>query len=100
MNNQDRFKELFKEHFEDDIYDFLHDFEDDKNPLNLELVETNDAVKYDSYGNEDSKLERVFRSNDLDLYIKFKGTRCSYQGEEWDEYQFVEQKQKTITYFG
>jgi hypothetical protein len=27
----------------------------------------------------------------------FSGTRCSYEGEEWDEMKEVKQTQKTIT---
>lgn len=98
MNNQELFKDKFNKNFEY-VYDFIYDFDNDRNPLNLELISNNDVIAHDSYGNEDSVLKRVFRDEELDLYISFEGTRCSYEGEEWSDYKFVNPVNRTVTYY-
>lgn len=85
------FKERFESEFES-IYEFIEDTENyhPKNPLNAVLIQNGDVIAHDSYGSEDSKLNRVFQFSDFgDIYVMFSGNRCSYQGEEWDEYKEV-----------
>jgi len=80
-----------------DIYDFIYSFEDEnKNPFNLELIANNDNVNRDSYGYENSQLERIFYDRGLDIHIGFYGTRQSFNGEEWESYQEVEPTEKII----
>jgi hypothetical protein len=76
---------------------FIQDFEDGKNPLNAELKENNDEQMYDSYGNEDSILKRVFYFPEFDIFVEFSGTRQSYSGEEWNNMKEVKPNQKIIT---
>lgn len=94
MTKFEEFKQEFDEKF-DSIYDYIDDFR--KEPFGGTLVENNDDTKYDSYGNEESDLERVIYFEKYDINVMFSGTRCSYEGEEWDEMKEVKQAQKTIT---
>lgn len=98
LSTQEEFKEQFKATFENDSYSLISEFEDySNNPIGLELVENNDKFNHDSYGNENSQLERIFKYKDI--YVRFTGTRCSYNGEEWNTYQFVQPKQVTKTIY-
>ncbi len=90
----EQFKEKFNEEFES-IYDYIEDFH--KEAFGGKLVVNNDDTMYDSYGNEDSKLERIIFFEEYNINVMFSGTRCSYEGEEWDEMKEVKQTQKTIT---
>ena len=56
-------------------------------------------VKYDSYGYEDSSLSRVYYHEELDLYVRFSGRRCSYEGEVWDKLDFVKPVKKEILFY-
>jgi hypothetical protein len=98
MSNFKQFEEAFNEKYES-IYDFIESTEDrnPEIPFNGKLIENADETRYDSYGNEDSELVRVFHFADFDLNVMFEGTRCSYEGEEWDTMKEVKQVQKTIT---
>ena len=94
------FKEKFEESkYHNDLYEFIEDAEDGKNPLGLELLENNDKIEYDSYGNEDSKLERIFFDPELNVHVKFYGRTQSYNGTDWSGYKIVEPKTKTVHYF-
>ena len=93
------FEEKFKKIYNDSIYTFIDDFEGGKNPLSLSIVSNNDNISYDSCGSENSTLERVFFDSELNIYVKFTGTRCSYEGEEWNQYKIVTPKTKTITIY-
>ena len=98
MSNFKQFEEAFNEKFES-IYDFI-DSTEVRNPVipfNGKLIENGYKTQYDSYGNEDSELERVFYFADFDVNVMFEGTRCSYEGEEWDTMREVKQVEKTIT---
>jgi hypothetical protein len=101
MTNFQKFQEAFDAKYDGEIYDFIDQSESnlDEKPLpfGLKIVETNDEVEYDSYGAEDSSLERIFYSEEFNLHVKFWGTRQSYSGEEWDGYCEVKQGVKTIT---
>lgn len=100
MTNFQRFQEVFNEKYED-IYDFIDqsegNLEERPLPFGLKLEENNDEVEYDSYGSEDSSLERIFYTEEFNIYVKFTGTRESYSGELWDDYCEVKQGVKTIT---
>jgi hypothetical protein len=101
MTNFQKFQEAFDAKYEGEIYDFIDQSESNLNerplPFGLKLVENNDEVEYDSYGSEDSTLERIFYSEEFDVHVKFWGTRQSYSGEDWDGYCEVKQGVKTIT---
>ena len=94
MTKFEEFEKEFNEKFES-IYDYIDNFK--KEPFGGTLVVNSDNVKYDSCGNEDTDLERVIYFEKYDINVMFSGTRCSYQGEEWDEMKEVKQTQKTIT---
>ena len=98
MSNFKQFEEAFNEQYES-IYDFI-DSTEVRNPVipfNGKLIENGDETRYDSYGNEDSQLSRIFYFEEFDVNVMFGGTRCSYEGEEWDTMREVKQVQKTIT---
>ena len=94
MTKFEEFKQEFDEKFES-IYDYMEDFE--KESFSGKLVENNDKFNYDSYGNEESDLERVIYFEKYDINVMFSGTRCSYDGEEWYDMKELKQTQKTIT---
>jgi hypothetical protein len=94
MTKFEEFKQEFAEKF-DSIYDYIENF--NKEPFNGKLIENNDMYKYDSYGNEESDLERIIYFEKYDINVMFSGTRCSYEGEEWSNMKEVKQTQKTIT---
>lgn len=93
-----KFKEVFYEKYQEGIYNFIDDSEDNSKelPFGLVLEANNDCVEHDSYGSEDSTLERVFYSEEFGIYVKFFGTRQSYSGEEWDGFYEVKKRSKTI----
>lgn len=100
MSNFEKFKEQFNEKFES-IYDFI-ELTEERNPeipFGGKLIEKLDQESYDSYGNEDSVLERVFNFSEFDVNVMFEGTRCSYEGEEWVSFREVKQTTKTVTYW-
>ena len=97
-----RFKELFKRTFNDNINLFFSkedwEYEDITScPFEFQEIEKLDKVNYDSYGIEDTTLNRIYYIKDLGIYIEFWGRRSSYQGEEWYGYQEVIKKEKIIT---
>lgn len=97
MSNFKQFEEAFNERYES-IYDFINSTEvRNPVPFNGKLIEYGDETRYDSYGNEDSQLSRIFYFEEFDVNVMFRGTRCSYEGEEWDTMREVKQVQKTIT---
>jgi hypothetical protein len=99
MTNYERFEKDFNETYTS-IYDFIeNDTNIGKEPLKFEEKENNDKIYHDSYGNEDSVLERVFYFPDYDVYVKFEGTRQSYNGEEWDSMREVKPTQRIINTF-
>ena len=99
MTNFEKFEKNFNETYES-IYDFMENYTlKNKEPLKFEEKENNDKIYHDSYGDEDSVLERVFYFPDYDVYVKFKGTRQSYNGEEWSNMQEVKPTTKIINTF-
>lgn len=95
------FKEAFDAEYKGEIYDFIDQSEGNLQekplPFGLKLEENNDNIWNDSYGSEDSDLERIFFSEEFGIYIKFTGNRQSYSGEEWYGYSEVKKGMKTIT---
>lgn len=99
MTNYEKFEKDFNETY-NNIYDFIeNDLDEGKEPLKFEEKENNDKIYHDSYGDEDSVLERVFYFPDYDVYVKFEGTRQSYNGEEWDSMREVKPTQRIINTF-
>ena len=94
MTKFEEFKQDFDEKFES-IYDYIEDF--NKEPFGGKLMDNNDNINYDSYGNEDTDLERVIHFEKYDINVMFSGNRSSYDGEEWTDMKEVKQTQKTIT---
>ncbi len=101
MSKFEEFKQKIElEYPKDTIYRFIEDFFDlKKNPLNGEFKEDLDEVEYDSYGSEDSTLKRVFYFPDFGIFVKFEGTRASYEGEEWDTMKEVKPVEKIISVY-
>ena len=79
----------------DDVAHFMSVVEDEGCPWGGVLVENLDQEEYDSYGDEDSILRRIYRWDDL--FVEFTGTRQSYDGEDWSEtIKEVRQTEKTV----
>ena len=99
MTNYKRFEKDFNEIYAS-IYNFIdNDSKDGKEPLKFEEKENNDKIYHDSYGDEDYVIERVFYFPDYDVYVKFEGTRQSYNEEEWDSMREVKPTQRIINTF-
>lgn len=94
MTKFEEFERVFEEKFEGNIYEFIDRVD---TPLGGKLVEDLDVEAYNSYGSEDSILERVYFFEDFGIFVMFEGTRCSYQGEEWDDYKEVKKVEKIVT---
>ncbi len=100
MSNFEDFKKAFFEKFEeeDGISEFIYLYEDSKKeiPFGGKFIEDLDEIAHDSYGSEDSSLERIYYFEEFDIYISFEGTRCSYSGEDWDDFREVKRATKTV----
>ncbi len=78
------------------IYDLVNEYSEDfNNRFKVVVAEYNEM--YDSYGNEQSTLKRIFEDKLTGDFVLFEGTKCSYAGEEWESPRLVTQKTKTIT---
>lgn len=102
MSSFEKFKEVFEETFNGSIYLFLNKdewkYEDiEYCPFSYKEVENLDNPSYDSYGNEDTDLKRVFYIQEYDIHVMFTGNRSSYQGEEWYDYKEVKETTKTVS---
>ncbi len=85
MSQFEEFKNKFNEFYKNSIYKFIEDFQDNNYiPFELELMEDYDTPEYDSYGNENTYLAKVFYFKEYKIYVKFEGSRQSYMGEEWN----------------
>ena len=77
MTKFEEFKQEFDEKFES-IYDYMEDFY--RESFGGKLIENNDKFNYDSYGNEDTDLERVIYFEKYDIIflkiIKFNPVLC------------------------
>lgn len=72
----------------------------DKGSEAFVLVMEDDNIQYDSYGSENSTLRRVFHCPETQEYIELVGTRCSYEGEDWEKTpNIVKPVTKVITKF-
>lgn len=66
-------------------------------PFNGKIVDEQMENQYDSYGNENSTLYRVYYFEDFGIYVRFEGYRASHYGEEWkDNYREVKPITKSI----
>lgn len=100
MSTKEEFLKVFKELFEKDSYELMEDLEQKPQYIGgyeVSQVEVLDYIEFDSYGSENSNLTRILNVPELNLYIKVIGTRCSYEGTEWNNFQETKQTQKTIT---
>jgi len=97
MTKFEQFKEKFDEKY-NNIQDFIEAVEWNKEEFvfETELTQDNDDIYHDSYGNESSTLERVYYFKEYDIYVKFEGTRESYNGTEWNRMYEVKKSQKII----
>ncbi len=101
MTNFEKFTTQFNQDYPS-IYEFdesVMDSPDAQVPYNGRLESNRDNEQYDSYGNDDTSLERIYYFGDFDIYIKFSGTRQSYSGMEWTGFSEVKPVTKTITEF-
>lgn len=100
----EEFEKLIWENF-DSLFGFVEDYKGKNGKTtdeflkehNIEFVENNDDVTYDSYGNENSTLERIYLHQPSGKYFMIYGTRGSYSGTEWDGIKEVNKTEKTIT---
>lgn len=100
MTQFEKFKRAFDEKYDKDIDQFINNFKYKGELLfGGKLEQDLDEIKYDSYGSEDSQLGKIFYFADFGIYIKFYGTRQSYAGEEWDDYEQVIPTTKIIRIF-
>ena len=101
MDNFFKFKGYFdfilEKHFYNNLSEFIYNQEEFKQHINFELVEDLDDESYDSYGNEDTKLNRIYYFPTFNIHVSFYGTRCSYNGTDWEGYKEVKPITKTIT---
>lgn len=92
-----QFKQDFDEKFPEGIDEFIQ--EKYNHEWHKFLIQNDDEISHDSYGSEDSKLRRIYYFPDYSCYVEFTGTRCSYEGEEWDNMKEVFLKTKTINIY-
>lgn len=97
MTNFERFKEAFDALYLNSIYDFIYNKDI---PFGGKVVEFENNTVYDSYGNENSNIYKIYYFEDFDVYVKFSGIRASYSGEDWynscQEVKAVEKVVKTF----
>ncbi len=93
MSKFKEFEERFEQDYKNNIYDFISS---GNTPYNGRLEATNDQIAYDSYGDESSKLERIYYFGDFDIYVGFYGYRRSYDGEYWSNFREVNKVTKYI----
>lgn len=98
MSKFEEFKQAFDEKFEDGIWQFMdeHEYNMDELPFGGKLIADNDKISYDSYGNEDSSLEKIIQFDDYEVLVGFFGRRQSYSGSEWEDIREVKLTEKTI----
>lgn len=84
----------------DDVSDFMHEenvLDDDLKLLNIE------AKVEDHHGgmDEGSDYWTVWSFSDMNekVYVKFQGYYASYYGSEYEEFYFVQPKEKVITVY-
>lgn len=97
--NFEKLKEDFKEKYQEEYDEFILDESNNVSGFNVELIEEMNDSNYDSYGNEDSDIYKIFEFKDYNCYVRFSGNRSSYQGEEWDKMEEVKPQTKVITNF-
>lgn len=91
--NYQQFEIDFKEKFKD-IDEFFS--VEGEQTLNGKLEIDNSDYQYDSYGNNDSTLKKVYHFPDYNCYVQFEGTSASYQGDEYTSMKEVKLTTKTI----
>lgn len=101
--NYSQFEEEFKTHYSKKTnniyYTFFEEWSRKKCRFPLELVEEDIEPQYNSFGDEESYLYRVFHHTEGDFYIRFEGIRNSYLGEEWNKMYEVKPSIKIQHYF-
>lgn len=101
MSKFEEFKQAFNEKFEEGIYEFIDKYESsiEEIPFGGKLIEDLDEEEYNSYGDEDSTLKRIYYFEEFDIYISFEGTRQSYSGEDWDDFKEVKKGSRTVEFW-
>lgn len=100
----EEFNKLIEENYES-LFDFVEGYNTKEGKVtskflkehNIEFVENNDEEVFDSYGHENSTLERIYLHQPSGNYFMVYGTRQSYSGTEWDGIKEVNKTEKTIT---
>jgi hypothetical protein len=96
QSNIERFKKKFFILYPD-VDKLMDSLEEGELKVKLELKE--DIINQNRY-KAGSQLTRIFYSPIYNIYLKFIGTVCSYQGEKWkNEITQVLPKRKTITIY-
>ena len=96
MTKFEQFKKAFDEKYSDEsVYDFISDFESDNSlPFGGKLEQDLDEIKYDSYGDENSTLEKIFETtpqmNRL-FCIFYKSIKTKFIKERFGGKEFIAQ---------
>lgn len=90
------FQRILDEHYDGSLSELMWN-DPDEFPLEGKLIKDQTVISHDSYGSEDSVLERIYFFPNYEIHIMFYGTRCSYQGEEWDGFREVKETTKSYT---
>lgn len=100
MSQFEKFKEQFDKDFPE-IYDFIetYDIKGQETRYNGKYIEDLSNYSYDSYGNSNDSLRRVYYFGDYDIYVMFYGFYQSHYGTEWQGYKEVKKTTKTIETF-
>lgn len=94
MTKFEEFEKKFKYEYYSGVSEFM-----ENNKINFTFVKDNTEENYDSYGNEDTKLSKIYFFPDFDIYVEFYGTRQSYNGTEWQGMREVKPIEKVVTNF-
>jgi len=100
----EKLENLILENF-DSLYEFVDEMETEAGKTyeefleenEIEFTESNDTIQYDSYGSENSVLQRIYLYKPTDTYFMLYGTRQSYSGTDWDGIKEVRKNIKTIS---
>lgn len=95
MSNFEQFKDIFDSRYSN-MREFIEEESENSLPFGGVFISNEDVGGNDSYGNEDTELGRIYFFKDFNIHILFYGTRCSYDGTEWDGYKEVKKVNKTI----
>lgn len=102
MTNFEKFKEQFDKDYKN-VSNFMEKYEytNVNIPYNGVLEANNDYTsESDSYGDGATEyIERIYNFADFNIYIKFNGSRDSYDGARWANFVEVKPSEKQVITF-